>query len=47
MLLDAVQPGANIVLLRSRAQDEKVLEAARDVMAHAYAVVTRHEPKVD
>jgi HEPN domain-containing protein len=32
------QPG-NIVLLRSPAQDERLLEAARMVMAHAYAIV--------
>ena len=32
------QPG-NIVLLRSRARDERLLEAARTVMAHAYAIV--------
>jgi len=34
----APQPG-NIVFLRSPARDEKLLEAARTVMAHAYAVV--------
>jgi HEPN domain-containing protein len=34
----APQPG-NIVLLRSPARDERLLEAARTVMAHAYAIV--------
>jgi len=38
-------PGGEIVILRSPGQDEKVLEAARDVIAHAYAVVTRHESR--
>ena len=32
------QPG-NVVLLRSRAHDERLLEAARTIMAHAYAIV--------
>ncbi|MBS2015258.1 MAG: hypothetical protein JST00_20390 [Deltaproteobacteria bacterium] len=36
--------GQGIVALRTSSSDEKVLEAARDVMAHAYAVVKRHEP---
>jgi hypothetical protein len=36
-------PGGEIVILRSPGQNEKVLEAARDVIAHAFAVVTRHE----
>ncbi len=35
--------GAKLVALRTSASDERVLEAARDVMAHAYAVVTRYE----
>jgi hypothetical protein len=43
VLLETPAPGAPLVILRSPANDEKVLEAARDVMAHAYAVVTRHE----
>lgn len=32
-----------LVALRSASLDERVLEAARDVAAHAYAVVVRHE----
>jgi hypothetical protein len=36
-------PGAGkLVALRSAAGDTRVLEAARDVAAHAYAVVLRH-----
>ena len=38
LLALAPQPGS-IVLLRSPAQDERLLEAARTVMAHAYAIV--------
>ena len=38
LLAFAPQPGS-IVLLRSPAQDERLLEAARTVMAHAYAIV--------
>ena len=43
VLLDVPAPGAEIVILRTPGRDEKVLEAARDVIAHAYAVVMRHE----
>ncbi len=42
-LLDARPPSSDILTLRSRRSDERLLEAARDVMAHAYAVVKRHE----
>jgi HEPN domain-containing protein len=42
-LIDAQPPGPNLVILRSPAADEKLVEAARDVMAHAYAVVKRNE----
>jgi HEPN domain-containing protein len=45
VLIDMPLPGGEIVILRSPGQDEKVLEAARDVIAHAYAVVTRHESR--
>ena len=38
LLQFAPQPGS-IVLLRSPAHDERLLEAARTVMAHAYAIV--------
>lgn len=32
-----------LVALRTPSQDNRILEAARDVIAHAYAVVKRHE----
>jgi hypothetical protein len=35
--------GQQLVSLRTKEQDVRVLDAARDVMAHAYAVVVRHE----
>ncbi len=38
-------PGGELVALRTASADEKVLEAARDLVAHAYAVVKRHEPQ--
>jgi HEPN domain-containing protein len=44
VLLETHAPGHDVLTLRSRRADERVLEAARDVMAHAYAVVKRHEP---
>jgi HEPN domain-containing protein len=41
VLLDAQPPSSDLLALRSRAGDARVVEAARDVMAHAYAVVVR------
>ncbi len=35
-------PRSDLLSLRSKGGDAKVLEATRDVMAHAYAVVKRH-----
>ena len=43
VLVSSRPPGADILRLRSPRSDERLLEAARDVMAHAYAVVKRHE----
>jgi HEPN domain-containing protein len=43
VLVSSKPPGADILRLRSPRSDERLLEAARDVMAHAYAVVKRHE----
>ena len=43
-LLEAPVPGqTKLVTLRTASSDERSLEAARDVIAHAYAVVKRHE----
>jgi HEPN domain-containing protein len=42
-LLDAAGPSAGVVSLRTPRTEERVLEAARDVIAHAWAVVKRHE----
>jgi HEPN domain-containing protein len=43
-LLDTTMPGqTELVTLRVTSTDRRVLEAARDVIAHAYAVVKRHE----
>jgi len=44
-LLEAQPPGPNLVTLRTKATGERLVEAARDVMAHAYAVVMRHGAK--
>lgn len=43
VLLESKAPGSDLLGLRSKAGDARVLEAAKDVMAHAYAVVKRHE----
>lgn len=41
VLLETPLPGGELVALRSSGTDEKILEAARDVMAHAFAMVKR------
>jgi len=45
VLLESPAPGGQVVKLRTVRSDEKAMEAARDVMAHAYAVVKRHAAK--
>jgi HEPN domain-containing protein len=42
-VLEAKAPSAGVVNLRTPRTDEQVLEAVRDVIAHAWAVVKRHE----
>jgi HEPN domain-containing protein len=43
-LLESAPPAAaKLVALRTSSSDNRILEAARDVIAHAYAVVKRHE----
>jgi hypothetical protein len=44
VLLETHAPGHDVLTLRSPRSNERVLEAAQTVMAHAYSVVTRHEP---
>jgi HEPN domain-containing protein len=46
VLTESAPPAASkLVTLRTSSSDQRVLEAARDVIAHAYAVVKRHEGK--
>jgi HEPN domain-containing protein len=40
-LVDTPLPGGEVVALRTAKADERVLEAARDLIAHAYALVKR------
>ncbi len=40
-LVETPMPGGELVALRTGREDEKVLEAARDVVAFAYAIVKR------
>lgn len=43
-LTQATPPASEkLVTLRTASSDQRILEAARDVVAHAYAVVKRHE----
>lgn len=44
VLLETQPPGPTLLTLRSAKGDERVLEAARDVVAHAYAVIRKNEP---
>jgi hypothetical protein len=46
-VLGATPPGHGVVVLRTPRGYEAVLEAARDVIAHAWAVVRRNEAKTD
>jgi HEPN domain-containing protein len=39
----AAEGAQKLVPLRTTSQEKRVIEAARDVIAHAYAVVKRHE----
>ena len=41
ILVDTPLPGGELVAIRTSSADERVLEAARDVVAHAYAMVKR------
>ena len=44
-LVETPLPGqGSLVALRTAKADDRILEAARDVIAHAYAVVKRYEP---
>ncbi len=45
LLVETPLPGGgptSLVALRTSSRDEKLLEAARDLVAHAYAIVQRH-----
>jgi HEPN domain-containing protein len=42
-VLDAGGPGGEVVVLRTPRTGEVALEAARDVIAHAWTVVRRHD----
>jgi hypothetical protein len=42
LLLETRPPSSDVLSLRSKAGDKKLIEAARDVMAHAYWVVKKH-----
>jgi HEPN domain-containing protein len=46
IVASAAPPSTTLVALRTPSHDEKIIEAAKDVIAHAYAVVKRHEAKV-
>ena len=43
-VLEARGPTGEVILLRTPRTSDVVLEAAKDVVAHAWAVVKRHEP---
>ena len=41
LLVETHPPNGDVLSLRSKAGDARIVEAARDVMAHAYAIVAR------
>ena len=43
-VLDAKAPSSGVVSLRTPRASERAVDAAHDVIAHAWAVVKRHEP---
>ncbi len=43
LVLDADSAVPSLVILRTRAKDKRVAEAVRDIQAHAYAIIVRHE----
>jgi HEPN domain-containing protein len=43
MVLEAKGPSGGVVSLRTPRANDAVVDAAKDVIAHAYAVVKRHE----
>ncbi len=43
VVLEAEAPSSGVVRLRTPRTQERALDAARDVIAHAWAVVKRHE----
>ncbi len=42
LTLVAAPPGPTLLAIRTRSSEQRILEAARDVIAHAYAVVARY-----
>ncbi len=43
LLVETHPPSGDVLSLRSKAGDARIVDAARDVMAHAYAIVARGE----
>ena len=43
VVLDAGGPGGEVIVLRTPRTGEAAIEAAKDVIAHAWAVVRRHD----
>ena len=43
VLIDAPSPGQTLIVLRVKASPERLVEAAKDVVAHAYARVVREK----
>jgi len=43
-LMEAQPPGAPLIALRTSRSDERMLEATKDLIAHAYAIVIKNSP---
>lgn len=44
IVLDVPAPGGEIVILRTRRGGDASIEAAKDIIAHAWTIVRRHDP---
>lgn len=43
LLSEAEPPGGDVVILRTKSKEHELSEAAKDVIAHVYAILARYE----
>jgi hypothetical protein len=47
LMVETPSPGTQLVSLRTKNDNQRILDATQTIMAHAYAVVVRHQPRSD